>query len=319
MRNNKGLLSNDFFEKYGILVGLGILVIFFSIKEPRFISSRNILNLLRQISILSLLSGGLTFSMILNEFDLSVGELAGLSGVLTATLLVAGVNFLLTVLIIMIVGLVFGFLNGLIVTKLRILSFIETLAMSTIVLGVNYFITRAKPIYGNFPAGFNAIGRGYLGSVPVPVIIALVILLMGIVLTRKTKIGRYMYAIGGNIIAAKHSGINTDRYRILGLTLSGLCASIGGIVLASRLGSGQPTAGSGFMLECFAAVFIGTAVFGRRIPNILGTCIGVVIIGVLSNGLTMIAVPYYYEYIIKGLVLIGAVSITSFQGIANKT
>jgi len=319
MRNNKGLLSNDFFEKYGILVGLGILVIFFSIKEPRFISSRNILNLLRQISILSLLSGGLTFSMILNEFDLSVGELAGLSGVLTATLLVAGVNFLLTVLIIMIVGLVFGFLNGLIVTKLRILSFIETLAMSTIVLGVNYFITRGKPIYGNFPAGFNAIGRGYLGSVPVPVIIALVILLMGIVLTRKTKIGRYMYAIGGNIIAAKHSGINTDRYRILGLTLSGLCASIGGIVLASRLGSGQPTAGSGFMLECFAAVFIGTAVFGRRIPNILGTCIGVVIIGVLSNGLTMIAVPYYYEYIIKGLVLIGAVSITSFQGIANKT
>jgi len=257
--------------------------------------------------------------MILNEFDLSVGELAGLSGVLTATLLVAGVNFLLTVLIIMIVGLVFGFLNGLIVTKLRILSFIETLAMSTIVLGVNYFITRGKPIYGNFPAGFNAIGRGYLGSVPVPVIIALVILLMGIVLTRKTKIGRYMYAIGGNIIAAKHSGINTDRYRILGLTLSGLCASIGGIVLASRLGSGQPTAGSGFMLECFAAVFIGTAVFGRRIPNILGTCIGVVIIGVLSNGLTMIAVPYYYEYIIKGLVLIGAVSITSFQGIANKT
>src|SRR6056297_2467572 len=103
MRNNKGLLTNDFFEKYGILVGLGILVIFFSIKEPRFISSRNILNLLRQISILSLLSGGLTFSMILNEFDLSVGELAGLSGVLTATLLVAGVNFLLTVLIIMIV------------------------------------------------------------------------------------------------------------------------------------------------------------------------------------------------------------------------
>ena len=293
MKNKKRLFANDFFEKYGVLIGLLILVIFFSIKEPRFISSRNVLNLLRQISILSLLSSGLTFSMILNEFDLSIGELTGLSGVLAATLLLSGYNFLITILVIIIVGMLFGLLNGLIVTKLKILSFIATLAMSTIALGVNYFITRGKPIYGNFPAGFNYIGRGYLSIIPVPVIIAIFVLVLGIVLTRKTRIGRYMYAIGGNIVAAKHSGINTDKFRILGMTLSGLCAAIGGIVLASRLGSGQPTAGSGFMLECFAAVFIGTAVFDRRVPNILGTYIGVVIIGVLSNGLTMIAVPYY--------------------------
>ncbi|MDI3547808.1 MAG: ribose transport system permease protein [Halanaerobiales bacterium] len=307
-------LKSDFFEKYGVLVGLGLLIIFFSIKTPRFISARNIISLLRQISILSLLSSGLTFSMILNEFDLSVGEIAGLSGVLVVTLLITGYSFFLSILIVLIIGILFGFLNGIIVTKLKILSFIATLAMSTIALGVNYFITRGKPIYGEFPAGFKAIGRGYIGSIPVPVIVAFVVLILGVVLTKKTKYGRYMYAIGGNIIAAKHSGINTDRYRILGLTLSGLSAAIGGIVLASRLGSGQPTAGSGYMLDCFAAVFLGTAIFGRKVANITGTFIGVVIIGVLSNGLTMIAVPYYYEYMVKGLVLIGAVSLTSVLG-----
>ena len=122
-----------------------------------------------------------------------------------------------------------------------------------------------------------------------------------------------MYAIGGNITAARYSGIATDRYRILGMVLSQFSAAMGGIVLASRLGSGQPTAGSGYLMNCFATVFLGTAIFGRRIPNLLGTFIGVVVMGVLNNGLTMIAVPYYYEYIIQGAVLIGAVALTRIQ------
>ncbi len=304
---------NNFFSKYGVLISLFLLIIFFSIKAPRFMSIKNIISLLRQISILCLLSTGLTFCMILNEFDLSIGEVAGLSGVLVTTLLLAGYNLFISILIVLLIGITFGLINGLIVTKLKIDSFIVTLAMSTITLGCNYFITRGKPIYGEFPPGFIALGRGDLFSIPYPVIIALVVLFLGIIFTKKTKYGRYMYAIGGNIIAAQHSGITTDRYRILGLTLSGLCASMGGVVLASRLGSGQPTAGSGFMMNCFATVFLGTAIFGSKIPNLLGTFIGVVIIGVLSNGLTMIAVPYYYEYIIEGLVLIGAVALTKIQ------
>lgn len=302
-----------FFSKYGILVGLLLLIIFFSLKAPRFLSVTNAISLLRQISILSLLSTGLTFCMILNEFDLSIGEMCGLSGVLVTSLLLAGYSQIAAVLLVLFIGVIFGLLNGLIVTKVRISSFIVTLAMSTIILGFNYFITRGKPIYGQFPAGFIALGRGDLLSIPVPVIIALVFLTLGIILTKKTKYGRYMYAIGGNITAARYSGIATDRYRILGLVLSQFCAAMGGIVLASRLGSGQPTAGSGYLMNCFATVFLGTAIFGGRIPNLLGTFVGVVIMGVLNNGLTMIAVPYYYEYIIQGAVLIGAVALTRIQ------
>jgi len=313
MHEQKWLGVGDFFSKYGVILGLFLMIIFFSLKTPRFMSITNIINLLRQISILCLLSTGLTFCMILNEFDLAIGETCGFSGVLVASLLLAGYNQVAAIFIVLLTGIVFGLINGLIVTKLRIDSFIVTLAMSTTILGCNYFITKGKPVYGEFPAGFIALGQGNLFSIPYPVIIALVVLFLGIVFTRKTKYGRYMYAIGGNIVAARYSGIATDRYRILGLVLSQFCAAIGGIVLASRLGSGQPTAGSGYLMNCFATVFLGTAIFGRKIPNLLGTFIGVVVIGVLDNGLTMIAVPYYYEYIIQGIVLIGAVALTRIQ------
>jgi len=313
MHEQKWLGVGDFFSKYGVILGLFLMIIFFSLKTPRFMSITNIINLLRQISILCLLSTGLTFCMILNEFDLAIGEMCGFSGVLVASLLLAGYNQVAAIFIVLLTGIVFGLINGLIVTKLRIDSFIVTLAMSTTILGCNYFITKGKPVYGEFPAGFIALGQGNLFSIPYPVIIALVVLFLGIVFTRKTKYGRYMYAIGGNIVAARYSGIATDRYRILGLVLSQFCAAIGGIVLASRLGSGQPTAGSGYLMNCFATVFLGTAIFGRKIPNLLGTFIGVVVIGVLDNGLTMIAIPYYYEYIIQGIVLIGAVALTRIQ------
>lgn len=306
-------VMNILFARYGVLIGLFLLIIFFSIQAPRFMSISNLMTLFRQISILCLLSIGLTFCMILNEFDISVGEVAGLSGVLVTTLLLSGHSLFSSVLITLVIGMAFGLFNGLIAVKLRIFSFIVTLASSTIALGFNYFITRGRPVYGQFPASFSIIGRGYFLDIPVPVIVSLTILIVGIIFTNKTKYGRYMYAIGGNIIAAKHSGINTDRYRILGLTLSAICAAIGGIVLASRLGSGQPTAGSGYIMSCFAACFLGTAIFKKGVSNLLGTFIGVVIIGVLSNGLTMIAVPYYYEYIIKGFVLIAAVSITAIR------
>lgn len=313
MHEQKWLGVGDFFSKYGVILGLFLMIIFFSLKTPRFMSITNIINLLRQISILCLLSTGLTFCMILNEFDLAIGETCGFSGVLVASLLLAGYNQVAAIFIVLLTGIVFGLINGLIVAKLRIDSFIVTLAMSTTILGCNYFITKGKPVYGEFPAGFIALGQGNLFSIPYPVIIALVVLFLGIVFTRKTKYGRYMYAIGGNIVAARYSGIATDRYRILGLVLSQFCAAIGGIVLASRLGSGQPTAGSGYLMNCFATVFLGTAIFGRKIPNLLGTFIGVVVIGVLDNGLTMIAIPYYYEYIIQGIVLIGAVALTRIQ------
>lgn len=313
MHEQKWLGVGDFFSKYGVILGLFLMIIFFSLKAPRFMSITNIINLLRQISILCLLSTGLTFCMILNEFDLAIGEMCGFSGVLVASLLLAGYNQVAAIFIVLLTGIVFGLINGLIVAKLRIDSFIVTLAMSTTILGCNYFITKGKPVYGEFPAGFIALGQGNLFSIPYPVIIALVVLFLGIVFTRKTKYGRYMYAIGGNIVAARYSGIVTDRYRILGLVLSQFCAAIGGIVLASRLGSGQPTAGSGYLMNCFATVFLGTAIFGRKIPNLLGTFIGVVVIGVLDNGLTMIAIPYYYEYIIQGIVLIGAVALTRIQ------
>jgi len=313
--NTKGKQSmlNIVLAKYGILISLLILIIFFAIQAPNFLSVRNITNLFRQISILSLLSTGLTCCMILNEFDLSVGEVAGLSGVLVTSLMLSGYSFVFSIVIVLILGFLIGLVNGLIVVKLKIFSFIVTLAMSSIALGFNYFISRGRPVYGQFPNSFNIIGIGYVAGIPFPTIISIGVLIIGIVFTMKTKYGRYMYAIGGNIIAAKHSGINTDWYRIIVMGISSLCAASGGIVLASRLGSGQPTAGSGYLMNCFAACFLGTAIFSKKIPTLLGTFIGVIIIGILSNGLTMISIPYYYENIIKGVVLIAAVSLTIFQ------
>lgn len=301
------------FAKYGILVSLLLLIIFFAIQAPNFLSVRNFMNLFRQISILCLLSFGLTYCMILNEFDLSVGEVAGLSGVLITSLMLSGYSFVFSIFIVLILGFFIGLINGLIVVKLKVFSFIVTLAMSSIALGFNYFVSRGRPVYGQFPDSFNIIGRGYISVIPFPVIISIGVLIIGIVFTIKTKYGRYMYAIGGNIVAAKHSGINTGWYRIIVMGISSLFAASGGIVLASRLGSGQPTAGSGYLMNCFAAVFLGTAMFSKKIPTLLGTFIGVIIIGILSNGLTMIAIPYYYEHIIKGVVLIAAISLTVFQ------
>jgi len=279
----------------------------------KFISMQNIMGLLRQISILWLLSSGLTFCMILNEFDLSIGEVAGLSGVVVTILLLSSRSLFFSLLVTIIIGIAFGLANGLVTVKVRIPSFIVTLAMMSVALGFNYFLTRGRPVYGNFPVSFAFIGRGYLGGIPVPVIISLGVLIGGIIFMSKTTHGRYMYAIGGNIVAARHSGIKVNQYRVFGMTLSGLCAALGGIVLASRLGSGQPTAGSGYLLDAFAACFLGTATLKRGVANLPGTFIGVILIGMLSNGLTMNAVPYYYEYIIKGLVVIGAVSISSIR------
>lgn len=299
----------NWIRRNGVVFGISLLVVVISVLRPEFLSLGNLKNLLRQISMLGILSIGLTFTMIVGEVDLSFGEVAGLIGVFVTKLFLTGLSFPLSLLSGLSLGTAFGVMNGLLTVKVRIPSFITTIASMSLAIGINFLLTHGQPVYGHFPSAFNAIGRGYVLGIPVPVIILFLVIVIAWLVAERMAIGRYMYATGGNITAAFHSGIRVDRYRIFGMTLSGVCAAIAGIILASRLGSGQPTAGSGFLLDAFAASFLGTTVFKQGLPNIFGTVVGVIALGILSNGMTLLGMPYETENVIKAVVLIGAVAL----------
>lgn len=304
--------TKNYIMKYGTIAGLVILMIFFSISTDRFLQQRNLLNIMRQISMLTIVASGLTIAMATGEFDLSVGEVAGLGGIVTTFLLVNGYNVVIAILAGLFSGLTIGFLNGIIVSVIGVPSLIVTLATSSIALGFNFMITKGKAIYGGLPNIYTFLGQGVILGIPTPILIMLIIWFLFYILLNKSKTGRYLYAIGGNFMAAKLSGINIKKNRILSLTISGGSAAFAGLLLAARLGSGQPTAGSSFLMDGLGSVFIGMTVFSPGKANLRGTIIGALIFGVLSNGLNMLGTPYYIQNITKGIVMVAAVSMAVY-------
>ncbi|WP_324669101.1 ABC transporter permease [Geochorda subterranea] len=305
-------------RRYGVLFALMGLAILFGVLRREFLDPRNLVNLLRQVSMLTIAATGLTFAMIVGEFDLSFGEVCGLAGVAVTSLLLAGYGFSTALACGLLLGAGFGLLNGVMTVKVGIPSFITTLGSMSLAIGFNFFLTRGQPVYGSFPPEFSALGRGFVGAIPIPVLVAAGVVVVSFVVAERMAIGRYMYATGGNIVAAMHSGIRVARYRILGLVLSGTYAALAGVILSSRLGSGQPTAGSGFLLDGFAAAFLGTTVMKDGLPNVIGTLVGVAVLGVLSNGMTLLGLPYYAENIVKGAVLLGAVTVSRVAARAGR-
>ena len=302
--------------RYGT-VGAAILIFaVFALASGRFVSAANISNILVQISVLMVISSGLTVAVASGEFDLSVGQVAGLSGVLVAGLMVwSGLPIALAIGLAVLAGIVIGVVNGLLVTRLRIPSLIATLAMGPIALGLNYAYDGGDSIYSSFPPAFYVIATGRVaGLVPVPILIALVVVAAFYVLVNRTRLGRAVVATGSNLQAARLSGINVNRCRILALTLSSLGAAMGGIMLTARLGTGQPGAGEPYLMDSLTAVFLGMTAFKPGRATVQGTLVGVIIIGMLDNGLNLLGAPFYLQNEVRGVVMIAAVSLAVLRG-----
>ncbi|WP_003542240.1 ABC transporter permease [Desulfotomaculum nigrificans] len=298
------------FQRYrlGPLIGLILIGVFLSILSDRFLTTSNLLNVARQVSINALLGVGMTFVILTGGIDLSVGSILALSGALAAGSLAFGVNPVLAVLVACLVGLVAGTINGTIIAVGRVAPFIATLATMTLFRGGTLIYTEGRPVRA-VAEGFNSLGGGYIGPIPTPVIImALVVLAAWFVLSQMT-LGRRIFAIGGNEEAAILSGIKTNRYKILVYSVSGLLAGLAGAILTSRLLSAQPTAGTGYELDAIAAVVIGGTSLNGGVGGVLGTLVGALIIGVIDNGLNLLNVSSFYQQAVKGLIILIAVLI----------
>lgn len=300
-------------RKLGPLLGFIILCIVLSIVSEQFLTVSNLLNVTRQVSINAVIAVGMTLVILTGGIDLSVGSIVAFAGSVTAGLLVGGLSIPMAVLAGLLLGTFIGMMNGIFITYGKIPPFIATMGMMTIVRGYTLVYTDGRPITG-FSEGFRSLGGGYVGSVPIPVIIMILIFILAWLILKKNKFGRYIYAIGGNEEAARLSGINTRKNLIGVYSIAGLLAALSGIILASRLNSAQPTAGAAFEMDAIAAVVLGgTSLAGGR-GTIVGTLVGALIIGVLDNGLNLLNVSSFYQQVAKGVVILLAVLMDRKQG-----
>lgn len=295
-------------KDYGtILAGMLIVLIFSLLSPDKFCTLDNFINISRQISLLVVISMGATLVMIVDEFDLSIGAMASLGGVLAALLAVKGQTLVVCFLLPLAVCFLIGLLNGLLVTHFGVLSFISTLAMNTILTGLIYRLTGGGAVFQDIPQTFAQLGNGTFGRLPYLTVVMLALtVVLWLAMTRLVS-GRRLYAIGGNRQAARLAGIPIGRCTCLAFGLCALLAAACGVLLASRLGSAQPTAGDGYFLQAYAAVFLGRTIFKGGVPNVWGTFIGAAILGVISNGLTIMRSPSYAQDIITGVIIILAV------------
>ena len=294
----------------GTLIGFAALIVVFGILKPElFLKTTNFFNILEQVAVLAIVASLQTVVMIVGDFDLSVGALASLAGVVTATLLNGGMPVVAAILVGLAVGLAAGVLNGLLVAYVGLSAFIATLATMTAFGGLALLISKGTTIFG-LPKSFVAIGQDKLGPIAIPVIIAVVIAALVWFITTKTTAGRRWYALGGNAEAARLSGVRVRRSRLYAFVLCALGASAAGIVLTARLASAHPTAGDPMMLTSIAAVFLGMTMIRTGQANLLGTLVGIGILGVLQNGLNMLHVNDYVQQVLTGAIIVVAVAMS---------
>ena len=303
----KNLQFKDMIRRYGILIGLIGLITGFSVLSDRFFTISNMLIVMRQTSIVAFLAVGMSFVILGAGIDLSVGSVLAFSGAVGAGVMQNGGIFF-GILAGLALGTALGTFNGIVITKLKIPAFIATLAMMAIARGGTLVYTDGRPITG-LPSSFAFLGRGYIGNVPFPIILMLIIFILAYIVLKLTRFGRYVYATGGNINAARASGIKVDNVIISTFAISGFLSGLTGMVLASRLNSAQPTAGVGYELDAIAAVVLGgTNLFGGE-GELWGTLVGAFIMGILNNGLNMLNVSSFYQQVVKGIVILIAVTV----------
>lgn len=311
----KNIKFSQLLRAYGTMIaGLVIVVVFSILRPDAFFTFGNFINITRQISLLVIIALGATLVMSVEEFDLSVGALASLGGVIGARLAVAGVPIFLCFIAPIAVCFAIGYINGWIVTKFKVLSFITTLAMSTILAGFTFWLTGGATVFQDIPKSFTYVGGKALLGIPLLTLIMLLLTLLFWFIMRHTSFGRKLYAIGGNEAAAEVSGINVKKYKNLAFALCASLAALTGVLMASRLGSAHPTGGDGLFLQSYAAAFLGRTVFKEGVPNIWGTFVGAAILGVLANGLTIMQVPTFMQDLLTGCIIILAVVAQKLMG-----
>lgn len=302
-------------QRYGILIALVGLCLVLSIVSENFLSSRNVINVLRQTSINGILAIGMTFVILTRGIDLSVGSVVALAGVVSASFattsaagFIPGAPYIAIVPlgVGVVTGIAMGAISGLAVARYAVPAFVATLGMLSVARGLTLIYSGGRPI----PAlsdGFRWIGTGDIAGIPVPIVLfALIFAASHFVLTR-TRFGRHVYAVGGNPHAAKVSGLSVNRIRFAVYAISGALAGIAGMVLAARTGSALPQAGVAYELDAIAAVVIGGTSLAGGIGRVSGTVIGALLIGVMNNGLDLLGVESYYQQVIKGALIVAAV------------
>lgn len=293
--------------EYAIIVIFIVLFVVMSIFAPNFFTGNNMVNILRQVSISGICAVGMTFVMLTGGIDLSVGAILGVSGVLTAMMMLKGIPSLLASIIALALGVVIGGITGAIIHYIEIPPMIATLGTMTSLRGVAYLITGGTPVFG-FDESYSKIGQGHVGVIPIPVIILAIVYVIGIFVLSKTKFSRYVYGIGGNQEVARLSGIKVARVKIAVYSISGFCSALAGLVMLGRVNSGQPRAGESYEMDVITAVVLGGVSLNGGVGNLSHVIFGVLIIGVLTNGMTMMAVDDYWQRVVKGLILLLAVS-----------
>ncbi|HAS79830.1 MAG TPA: ribose ABC transporter permease [Fusobacteriaceae bacterium] len=293
-------------------MGLIIFGVIVSILNPRFLSSANLLNILRQTSINAIIAAGMTFVILTGGIDLSVGSILAICGAVSASMLAGGVNGYIVLIVTLILGTILGAISGSFISYGKLQAFITTLVAMTLLRGATLVFTNGKPIsmgFGDNAMLFDTIGGGYLLGIPVPIYIMVVVFVICNYILKNTKFGRYVFAVGGNEEATKLSGINVEKLKVKVYAISGGLAALAGIIITSRLGSAQPTAGTGYELDAIAAVVLGGTSLSGGVGSISGTITGALIIGVLGNALNLLDVSSYYQMMIKALVILAAVLI----------
>ena len=307
------------FAKFQSLIALVLLCIGLGLMSDKFLTVDNTWNVMRQISVNICISVGMTLVILTSGIDLSVGSVLALCGAITASLLKFGIEvpsnnlyigftMLGAILVGLLAGSLLGLFNGWTITRFKVPPFVATLAMLTIARGLTMLWTKGFPI-SNLGDSFDFIGIGWFLGIPLPVWISGIIVIIAVIITKKTVLGRYIYAIGGNEQASRLSGININKVKLMVYAIAGVLAAVGGIMVTSRLDSAQPNAGISYELDSIAAVVIGgTSLSGGR-GTIMGTVLGAIIIGVLNNGLVLLNVSPFWQQVVKGGVILLAVII----------
>jgi ribose transport system permease protein len=308
IENKNRVKTNSTLQSLGSLIALAGLVIIFSIISSNFRSINNILALLKQASVNALIAFGMTGVILTGGIDLSVGSTLALTSMLCAAMVRGDIPPILAMLIVLLLGLGFGSLSGILVTKGRLQPFIATLITMTVFRGITMIFSNGMPMsnLGEDPF-LTGIGKGTLLLIPVPVWVMIIMFALFFFVLNKTTFGRRIYATGSNEKAARLAGVNTNKTKLIVYIASGFTATLAGLILLSRLGSAQPTIGTGYEMDAIAAVALGgTSMSGGR-GKIYGTLIGVIIIAVLNNGLNIMNVSSYYQDVVKGIVILLAV------------
>jgi ribose/xylose/arabinose/galactoside ABC-type transport system permease subunit len=298
-------------QTYGMFLILLLVIVIFSLLTSNFLTTSNVLNILRQVSVIGIIAVGQTLVILTAGIDLSVGSIVGLSGAISAGVMLSTGSPFLGIAAGLLTGAFLGFLNGILIAKLKLTPFIVTLATMTIISGLTLIYTKGKPIIIS-DEFYRFIGKGYIGPIPLPIILWLLVYALFFYILRKTVHGHYIYSIGGNEKATILAGVRVDFHKIIVYTISGLLASAAAIILSARLSAATPVAGNGYELDAIAAVILGgTSLFGGK-GGVIGTLIGVLLIGVLTTGMNLIDVSPFYQNVVKGVIVLFAVMIDRF-------